>query len=163
VPAEPQFGINVLVKKGYEDLTDVDWLTDLAVKALESEGVARPAELELVITDDQEIRRLNKRFAGEDCATDVLSFPVELTELEEAGYVAPPHQVRHLGEIVISYETACRQATDSGGEVNHEMAHLLFHGILHVLGYDHVETEEERVMRTKEEELLGGTLQGVHD
>jgi probable rRNA maturation factor len=157
VPAEPHYGINVLVKKDYEELIDVDWLSDLAQRALESESIERPAELELVITDDAEIRGLNRKFAGEDAVTDVLSFPmVRLTELENAGFVAPPDKVKHLGEVVISYETTQRQAVEHERGVGDELAHLLFHGILHVLGYDHAEQEEERVMRAKEELLLAG-------
>ena len=152
---EPQYGINVLVKKEYEKLIDIDWLSDLSEKALESEGVDRPAELELVITDDREIQNLNRKFAGEDQPTDVLSFPmVHLTELEQAGFVAPPDKVRHLGEVVISFETARRQAGEHSREVEDELAHLLFHGILHVLGYDHVDEEDEKVMKGKEEALL---------
>lgn len=154
--AEAQYGINVLLKKGYEPLIDIDWLSDLAARALESEGVGRPAEISLVITDDREIKALNRKFAGEDHATDVLSFPmVHLTELEKAGFVAPPDEVRHLGEVVISYETASRQAAEHGKAVEDEIAHLLFHGILHVLGYDHAEAQEEATMRAREEALLG--------
>jgi probable rRNA maturation factor len=152
---EPRYGINVLVKKEFEPLIDVDWLSDLSEKALESEGVERPAELELVITDDHEIHNLNRKFAGEDQPTDVLSFPmVHLTELEQAGFVAPPDKVRHLGEVVISFETAQRQASEHARQIDDELAHLLFHGILHVLGYDHVDEDEERVMKGKEEALL---------
>ena len=152
---EPQYGINVLVKKEYQPLIDIDWLSDLSEKALESEGIDRPAELELVITDDREIHNLNRKFAGEDKPTDVLSFPmVHLTELEQAGFVPPPDKVKHLGEVVISFETAQRQAGEHSREVAEELAHLLFHGILHVLGYDHVDEDEERVMQGKEEALL---------
>jgi probable rRNA maturation factor len=79
---------------------------------------------------------------------------VHLTELEQAGFVAPPDKVRHLGEVVISFETAQRQASEHARQIDDELAHLLFHGILHVLGYDHVDEDEERVMKGKEEALL---------
>ncbi|MEX2238191.1 MAG: rRNA maturation RNase YbeY [Dehalococcoidia bacterium] len=150
-----QYGINVLVKKDFEQAVDIDWLSDLSQRALESEGVERPAELGVVITDDNEILHLNRKFAGEDHSTDVLAFPMaHLTELEDAGFVLPPDKVRHLGEVVISYETARRQALDHHRELTQEVAHLLFHGILHVLGYDHAEPDEEVIMQAKVEALL---------
>lgn len=154
---EPQYGINVLVKKGLEREIDVDWLSDLATRVLESEAVPRPAELGVVITDDAEIHEVNRKFAGDDYATDVLAFPmVHLKELEEAGFVAPPDKVKHLGEVIISYETARRQALDHERDLDQEVAHLLFHGVLHVLGYDHTEPEEEAEMRSREDALLAG-------
>ena len=70
------------------------------------------------------------------------------------GFVAPPDKVRHLGEVVISFETAQRQAGEHSRQLDDELAQLLFHGILHVLGYDHVDEDDERVMKGKEEALL---------
>jgi probable rRNA maturation factor len=120
---------------------------------LAAEGVAL-VELGIVVTDEATLRRLNREYAGEDEATDVLSF--SLTEGEP--FVAPADGVLRLGEVIVAYPVAVRQAAQQGHSVEREVAHLLAHGILHLLGYDHAEPEEERVMRAKEESLLAAIM-----
>jgi probable rRNA maturation factor len=107
----------------------------------------------VLITDDEAVRRLNAEYAGEDETTDVLAF-----SLREGEVFVSPDGVMRLGEVIISYPTASRQAAEAGRLVDEEMAHLLVHGILHLLGYDHVEPEEERVMRGREAELLASLV-----
>ncbi|MEO5819449.1 MAG: rRNA maturation RNase YbeY [Vicinamibacteraceae bacterium] len=96
------------------------WLAGLAPRAA-------TGTLTLVITSDRRIRRLNRLWRGIDKATDVLSFP--------AG--DDPGPVRHLGDVVISRETAVRQARDGGHPLATELRVLALHGLLHLLGYDH--------------------------
>jgi probable rRNA maturation factor len=72
--------------------------------------------------------------------------------------VTPPGSGRQLGEIVISYPTAARQAQEAGHPVDEELAHLLVHGVLHLLGHDHQSPAEARRMRAREEALLGGRV-----
>ncbi len=124
-------------------------LATIARRVLVAEGVAA-AELGVVITDDETVRDLNRRYAGLDEATDVLSF--SLREGEE--FVAAPDGVMRVGEVVISFPTAARQAGDQGWTIEAEVAHLLVHGTLHLLGYDHLEREDARRMRAREEEIL---------
>jgi probable rRNA maturation factor len=126
-------------------------LAALVRRALASEGVPGPVEMSIVMTDDETVRDLNHRYRGVDEATDVLSFGMEADD----GFVTPPGIARHLGEIVISCETAARQAQEAGRDIDEELAHLVVHGVLHVLGYDHGEPEEAKTMRAKEEALLG--------
>ena len=140
VSIDPAFGREVAA----------DWLVGVARIALEMQGVG-DAELSIVVTDDAQIRSLNQEFAGEDHATDVLSFSLE----EGEAFARPPESVRGLGEVVISYETARRQAEEHSLAAEEELAHLLVHGVLHLLGYDHAEAEEEREMRTRERKVLG--------
>lgn len=121
-------------------------------RVLEAE-VGGPAELHVLITDDEKVRELNRRYAGDDHATDVLSF--SLREGEE--FVAPDDVVR-LGEVIVSYPTAERQAREAGCSTEDEVTHLLTHGILHLLGYDHAEPEDRRRMRKREAELLGADM-----
>lgn len=83
--------------------------------------------------DDGEIRRLNRLYRGKDAVTDVLSFAADFGE-----------QTGQLGDVVIAYDQAVRQAQD--GDVELEIADLLVHGILHVLGYDHEVPEDAAVM-----------------
>jgi probable rRNA maturation factor len=137
----------VTVDETFASRVDVGMIEALARRALEAEGVA---ELSVLITDDETLRRLNREYAGEDKATDVLSFSQrEGEEFPEAEGATP------LGEVIVSYPTAERQAREAGRSTEEEVAHLLVHGVLHLLGYDHAEPEEERRMRAREAEILG--------
>ena len=98
-------------------------------------------ELSIALVSDREIRRLNRRWRGEDRATDVLSFP-----LEEPGL---------LGDVVISIDAARRQAREGGWPLAAELRRLLAHGILHCRGYDHGRPAEARKMAAAERRLLG--------
>lgn len=126
-------------------------LLALARRALAAEGVPTPAELSVVVSDEQTVRELNRRYRGVDAPTDVLSFGLERAD----GFVTPPGSARQLGEIIISYPTARRQAEEAGHGIDEELAHLLVHGVLHLLGYDHESPQEARAMRAREETLLG--------
>ena len=111
------------------------------------------AEVGCLLVTDRRIRALNRRYRGEDHPTDVLAFP----QGEGGG---PPGHPGLLGDVVISVETAARQAARAGNSLEREAALLLIHGILHLLGYDHAEPEEERRMQAREEELLGPSVIG---
>jgi len=143
------YSILVSVDDPYASRMSAEWIEEVARRVLEAEGLLA-AELGVVVTDDETVRELNRDYAGKDEATDVLSF--SLREGEE--FVAAPDGVLRLGEVIIAYPTAERQAAAAGRPVAAEVAHLLVHGILHLLGYDHAEPEEERWMRAREEELL---------
>ena len=97
----------------------------------------------LLLSDDAELHALNLQYAGEDHATDVLSFAQEHPQLS----------ARVLGDIVISVETAARQAKERGHSLYDELFHLAVHGFCHLLGYDHATRQEERVMFAYEAEL----------
>jgi probable rRNA maturation factor len=97
----------------------------------------------LSLTDDKELHALNLQYAREDHPTDVLSF-------SQAGPSADPNL---LGDIVISVETAARQAKERGHDLYDELFHLAVHGFCHLLGYDHATRKEERVMFAYEAEL----------
>ncbi len=105
------------------------WLARLAPRAA-------AGTLTVVITTDRRIRRLNRQWRGVDAATDVLSFP--------AG--DDPGPQRHLGDLVISRETAARQARHEGHSLGTELRVLALHGLLHLLGYDH-ERDSGRMAR----------------
>jgi probable rRNA maturation factor len=141
-----------------------EWMARQAARVLESEGMHGCA-LSVLVTDDETVRTLNREHRHEDKPTDVLSFG--LTELAKPAvddeepfpeFVLPPDVPRPLGDVVIAYPTAERQAAEHGRAVDHELAHLLIHGILHILGYDHYLPEEERAMRAREEALLAERL-----
>ncbi len=120
-------------------------------KTAEVYGIEPHTEVSLVLADDEYIHHLNKQYRGKDCATDVLSFA--LNEGDEPVIVDGPDE-NLLGDIVISLETAMRQAEEFGHALERELAYLTIHGMLHLLGYDHDTAEEQREMRTEEEHVL---------
>jgi len=111
-------------------------------------------EVSVTLVDDDEIRQLNKEYRGLDSATDVLSFALD--EEGQAGEIpfANASEVHLLGDIIISVERASEQAGDFGHSLEREIGFLTIHGMLHLLGYDHNETEETKEMRELEEKIL---------
>ena len=149
--------INISVKQRLKIPLEESWLQRIAIRTLEAEGIISPAEMGLVITDSKTIRKLNKTYRGEDKPTDVLAFHMipGTNQESEAHFVGPPDGVNHLGEVVISYPQAIEQAQEQGHGVAQEMALLIVHGVLHLLGYDHELPEEEQKMKARENEILG--------
>ena len=136
-------------------------------------GVAAPVgvacEVSLVVTGDKTVRELNRDYRGLDEATDVLSFsPLHSRHWEgetpedrdclggpgEAGFVYPPGEPSPLGEVVISFPQAQRQALERSEPLDREMALLIVHGVLHLAGHDHAEPAEETAMGAKEQAAL---------
>ena len=152
--SESQHDILITIDEAYGDYVAPVDLERVARAALEAEGVPT-AELGILITDDATIHDLNRRYADEDKATDVLSF-----SLREGEEFVSPDDTERLGEVIISLDTAKRQAEEAGRPLEAEVAYLLVHGILHLLGYDHAEPEEARRMREREEALVEGTGAG---
>jgi len=133
----------VLVRKEKGNLP-VRWIKDIVNKLLDLQGL-KGIEVSLYFTDDDTIRELNKTYRGKDKATDVLSFIFD----EPAG----PYRL--LGEIVISVDTARRQAEEIGHSFEEEIKRLVVHGFVHLLGYDHeLGGEEERKFKELEDKLL---------
>jgi probable rRNA maturation factor len=127
-------------------------LERMATRALELEDVTSPAELSVVFVDDAAIQVLNREYRDTDTPTDVLSF----SQVEGSdGFARPEGASQHLGDVIISAETARRQSDEFGVPLQDEVAHLLVHGILHLLGYDHERPDDERVMREREDAVLG--------
>ena len=113
----------------------------------------REGELSILLVDDKEIEGLNRRYLHRDGPTNVMAFPMREREMSEL-------HPEILGDIVVSLETAKRQAIESEIDFKEMLARLLIHGLLHLLGYDHEGSEKEaREMLQKEEELLRSTSQ----
>lgn len=126
---------------------------------------AKTAEIAIVLTDDAAMRRLNRNWRGVDAATNVLAFPARnvapriAVRRHSAGRAdgAPScgnHLCKHLGDIVLAYETVEREARRGGKPLDHHLAHLAVHGFLHLLGYDHVNDAQARRMETTERTIL---------
>jgi probable rRNA maturation factor len=106
---------------------------------------ARNAELSLTLTSDRAIQALNRRWRGMDKPTDVLSFPAPVRRRG-----AP----RHLGDVVIAYETVASEAAAAQKPFGHHLAHLAVHGFLHLLGYDHESDQQAEAMERRERRVL---------
>lgn len=118
-----------------------------SLAALRAEKAA--GEICIELTNDEMIHTCNRDFRFVDRPTDVLSFPA--AEGEEL--IGIPDG--HLGDIMISVETAARQAAELGHSTEREITFLAVHGTLHVLGYDHIEPEDEELMTARQREIMG--------
>ena len=120
--------------------------------SLDYEGYCNRAEVSLTFTDNEGIKRLNKEFRNIDKETDVLSFP--LTDYTGTDMCIDEPEMS-LGDIVISLERAAAQAEEFGHSFEREVAFLTVHSMLHLLGYDHVNSEDEELeMRRRQSEIL---------
>jgi probable rRNA maturation factor len=150
--------INVLIEEGIEVDIDVKWLQFVLETVLNAEKAPVNSEISLIITGQERIRQLNRDYRGKDKPTDVLSF--SMTEKKEnegdVEFIVPPDGLTHLGEIIISYPQAKIQALEHKHSLQKEMAVLVVHGTLHILGYDHEKPELEPAMTAREKEILPG-------
>ncbi len=122
---------------------------------------SKKLEMSVSVVDEQQIAVLNKEFRNIDSVTDVLSFPtvdnpdqgiLHLTEF--AGDVNPDTGRLNIGDVVICLERAKQQAIDYGHSLTREMAFLVLHGLLHLLGYDHIQKDDEQKMFAVQDEIL---------
>ena len=147
--------VSIQIDTSFSGLVDEDRARHVVAKALAAAGIDAAVDIGLVITGDQMVRDLNRDYRGIDATTDVLSFALsEKRAGEDGDFVVPPDDTLHLGEIVISYPQAERQAGEQQHPVEREMALLIAHGTLHLLGYDHVEPQDEERMRAAEARVL---------
>lgn len=146
--------IEVSAEEKFRGLVDEDWASRIAQGVLKAEGIAPPYEVSLVFTDSDTVQRLNRDYRGVDAPTDVIAFHMLSQKETSPAFILPPDGVTRLGEVIISYPQAVEQAKEQGHSVNKELALLIIHGILHLLGYDHEKPEEEAKMRAREKELL---------
>lgn len=130
---------------------DVEGLAQRAAEAafaVASDAPSEPVEIGLLLTDDAQIQELNKAWRGKNTPTNVLSFS------------APNHPVqpgpRHLGDIALAYGTLVREAEDESKTVSDHFSHLIVHGVLHLLGYDHEVEAQAEIMEALEIEALAG-------
>lgn len=115
------------------------------LESLKVEGRSEDSEVSLSFVTDEEIHELNRDYRGVDRSTDVLSFPMEMSEFLP---------VDILGDIIISTQTAISQAEEFNHSVDREIIYLTVHSMFHLMGYDHIEEEDKIIMRKKEEEVL---------
>ncbi len=124
-------------------------MKNLALRLLRSESCGEETEVSVLLTDDEQIKELNRDYRGIDAPTDVLAF-----SQKEGEAIGCETEDGLLGDVVISVETAQRQAEEHGHSLDQEIDILLAHGILHLLGYDHEDPEDAKLMFAKQEEVL---------
>ncbi len=129
-------------------------MTEAAEYAVESENMhnldKKRCEISVTFVDLDEIHELNKQYRGVDKPTDVLSFP-QFDDLEEE---IPEVCEICLGDVVICEQKAREQAEEFGHSFERELVYLFTHSVLHLLGYDHMEDDEKKAMREREEEIM---------
>ena len=136
--------------EGFDDLVNGEEISGYVEKVLEKEYDSKaPVYVSLLFTGNDEIQVINREYRDKDQPTDVISFAYHETEDFDIG----PYDT--LGDIVISLERVVEQAKEYNHSPKRELFYVLTHGILHLLGYDHIEEEERKEMRAKEEEILG--------
>jgi probable rRNA maturation factor len=146
--------INILVDEGVEAGVEPSWLEDVAQRVLAAEKAKSKTEVGIVVTGQEMVQQLNRNFRGQDEPTDVLAFSSREEAVGLPTFILAPDGLSHLGEVIISYPQALKQAEEHSHSLKKELTILLIHGLLHLLGYDHEEGEQERQMQAREKELL---------
>ena len=148
---QPEVTVYWQLEAAGAETADTEALETVIKRALAAELLMGAVDLSVTLTGDDEIQRLNAAYRGLDEATDVLSFPLRSGGVE---FVSPPDGVLHLGDVVISLPQARRQAAEYGHTPPQELAQLVVHGVLHLVGYDHEDEAQAVVMQAKERAAL---------
>lgn len=148
----PRRPIDVHVFPSFRAAVKAPWLRKVAAEALAAGDPDGAGGVSIAIADDETLRSLNERFRGLDEVTDVLSF-----EGESGGaFPTAPDGSHTIGEVVLSYPLAVRQADEHDVTTEEELALLVVHGVLHLLGHDHEEPGDEARMQRLERQALAG-------
>ena len=149
------------------EVTDelINIINEVCEQSLKEEEMNVTYQISLLFVDNEEIREINRDTRGIDKATDVLSFPMldypqnkvfkEVYKNTKFNEIYLDGDELVLGDMVLSLERAKEQSIEYNHSFNREVCYLVVHSILHLLGYDHMEDEEKKVMRKREEEILG--------
>ena len=137
------FEINNLTNEKIPELKDVEMVLNKAIEIEKLDDI----EFNIIIVDNEYIHKINKEYRNVDRETDVISFALEDNE-----DIKDIHRV--LGDIYISVDKARSQAIEYGHSFKREICFLAVHGFLHLLGYDHMKVEDEKIMFGKQEEIL---------
>lgn len=142
------------VEEGHEDWERI--VKKVLDKCFEEEGLLdSKLIITITFTTPEEIRKINKKYRKIDRATDVLSFPMfEKDELDEKIKNKDFLYEDVLGDIIISIDKVREQAEEYGHSFERELSYMLVHGFYHLMGYDHIEEEDKKIMRPKEEKIL---------
>ena len=175
---QPAHQIDISIDEPFLQELSESWLRSVVEVGLEAAGQEQGVQVSLLVTDDDMLRELNRQFRGLDEVTDVLSFSMEHAghwegesgqpedrfmkpgDTDEFAWSLPPGELPPLGEVVLSFPQASRQAAEHGQPIDRELAHLIIHGLLHLVGHDHEEPEELERMQSLERAGLEAVFQG---
>lgn len=143
--------MDVLFENTTEIKVNEKLINSVIAESLRYEGVSDNCEVSVTIVDNDEIHSINLKHRGIDRPTDVLSFP--LIDFEKETLPDDGSKI-YLGDIIISIEKAEEQAKEYGHSLDREIGFLTAHSMLHLLGYDHMVEDEEKIMFQKQEEIL---------
>ena len=164
-PAMSDYVVNVQIDEEFEEAVSVTELMRTAARALRVGDAGEAASVDVVVTGDEMVRELNRRYRGLDETTDVLSFSFTHAgeyqgdgeapaAPEDLDFPVPAGADGSLGEVIISYPQAERQGGKAGHGTARELSALLAHGVLHLLGHDHESRSEAAIMKRLETEAL---------
>ncbi|MDO5044271.1 MAG: rRNA maturation RNase YbeY [Coriobacteriia bacterium] len=146
--------ISVLNKSEQSHMSEAE-IVDLLSFALLQEDQSEETEVSVLLTSDEEVHELNRDYRGIDAPTDVLSFALREHSDEALAYEDIPElDDNNLGDIILAMPLVEEQAAEYGNTPQEEMAFLLVHGLLHLLGYDHIEDDDAERMQKREKEIL---------
>jgi probable rRNA maturation factor len=165
-PVTPASGsplVHISVDEEFDEMFELAPVKSAATEAILHELVEGPSEATVSITSDEELQRLNFQFRGADKPTDVLSFGSEdasngTVPVSDPDFVSGPDESPSLGEVIISFDQAKIQADIADRPVEHELALLATHGVLHLLGFDHADADTERDMFGRTDRILEAVL-----
>ncbi|MBQ8298769.1 MAG: rRNA maturation RNase YbeY [Clostridia bacterium] len=150
-----------MIEVYYEDIEKIDeenLIRTVVDTVLREENVIKKLDVYITLTNNENIQKINAEHRNIDKPTDVLSFPMfereEIPNLKMAEDDSKEQEEMMLGDIIVSVEKVREQAEEYGHSFKRELAYLVTHGMLHLLGYDHMIDEEKVVMRKREEEIL---------
>ena len=143
--------MQVLFDNSTDTPIDEELIKRVIAETLHYENITDNAEISFSVVDNREIHEINKKHRNIDSATDVLSFPLIDFNIES---LPSDGSVVYLGDIIISIERAYEQAEEYGHSIERELGFLTAHSMLHLLGYDHMAPDEEKIMLKKQEEIL---------
>jgi len=122
------------------------------LKHCETDTQGRPAELSIVLTSNEQVQTLNQEYRSKDQPTNVLSFPA--LECEFPGHVVMEPGPLHLGDIVLAFGVVCDEAKSQKITLEHHVMHLIVHGVLHLIGFDHIDDDMAEEMESLEISIL---------
>ena len=158
--------VDVVAEEWLTGFTDIGKVKNLVISAAESAlsttGPAHSVEVSILLTDDKEIRALNQNYRDKDMPTNVLSFPIsEYGTSIDPSPIQPRGFPKLLGDVVVAYETCSKEAESQSRTLGDYLCHMIIHGTLHLLGYDHKNEEEANIMENIERKSL--TPLGIKD
>lgn len=150
--------MNVFIADEQDEAVDVEPLRQLARRVLDAERLPDETEVAILLVTDGQMARYNERFMGRHGPTDVLAFPLEELEPGVVPAPSPNGPPVNLGDVIIAPGVVADQADEAGVAYEDELAHMVVHGLLHLLGYDHQNEEQADEMEQRERELLSGRI-----